>query len=98
MRYDTLVSLYTLVHVRKTDKCKIGHERLVFHQQRPLPAYKRPWETQLKMMTMLEMMTMTLKLAGCHAKAKLPRAKSSEKSFRSKTSRNGQIIVLTRNP
>ena len=47
---------------------------------------------------MLEMMTMTFKQAGCHAKAKLPGAKSSEKSFRSKTSRNGQIIVLTRNP
>ena len=38
VRYDTLVSLYTLVHVRKTDQCKIGHERLVFHQQPPLPA------------------------------------------------------------
>ena len=47
-----------------------------------LPAYKRPWETELRMMTRLKMMTMTLKQAGCHAKAKLPRAKSSEKSFR----------------
>ena len=52
----------------------------------------------MRMMTMLRRMTMTLKQAGCHAKAKLPRAKSSEKSFRSKTGRNGQIIVLTRNP
>ena len=33
------------MHVRKTDECKIGHARLVFHQQRPLPAYKGPWDT-----------------------------------------------------
>ena len=41
MRYDTLVSLYSVVHVRKTDECKIGHARLVFHQQRPPPCLKR---------------------------------------------------------
>ena len=37
-RHIVICIPFTFVHVRKTDESRIGHERLVFHQQRPLPA------------------------------------------------------------